>query len=616
MMTKGEESSTTFNARASSSAEIPSTTGSASPTIQRNEIRWYLNTDCITTYIMSLTGHLSLQDLGDLQHLCGMVHDVWREWCPDVFWRKMDDPLDEALRKAEQEVMVWARRHEADGRYKDAEYLIRRANSGLHTKESLKHMWSHLSTDILPTMVAMYEKMGDYTAEEECQEKLVELLFSATSQEQVNEEQRQAVLALSRMLSSFHKRILDLVPNFEANDLFITYRASVLDVVLLNEILLKKGLITSETNEKHTCTSLHIAVKENAINLARQLIKMGADVNSEDWKKQTPLHVAATCARSEIIELLLDNQAKIEAVDHFRNTPLHAAVEGKCPQDTVAYLVNAKADLNASNKYGDTALNFAIKLDLPATASLLLEKGANVKASNDGDKPLSIAVCWGRTWAIDLLLKYRANLARNHREAYDVLKVAVKMNRDSIVQILLNRIEISRSPSYEENNYDGLLVLLCAINDDDVPMVEMLLKAGIGIDERYYDGDTALHQAVVGGRDPHERIVKLLLEHDAVGLERANWYGDTALHLAVRLSRRNMLVILLRHKPHELPILCNMQNRHGETPLDIARAEAKGKEDPRVEVSVLYLLENALKLVSATGLHNRMGEEVWNSEFV
>ena len=71
---------------------------------------------------------------------------------------------------------------------------------------------------------------------------------------------------------------------------------------------------------------------------------------------------------------------------------------------------------------------------------------------------------------------------------------------------------------------------------------------------------------------------------------------DTALHLAVRFSRRNMLGTLLRHKPDELPVLCQMKNIFGQTPIDLARAVAKGKEDPSVEISVLYLLEKALEL--------------------
>ena len=617
MRTKDEESLMTSNALASNSPDIPSTTGSASPPIRRSESRWYLNTVWLTSYTKSLTGHLSLQDLGDLQHLYMILHEIWPDRDDEPFW-EMDGFLDEALCKGAQEIMIWARRHEAGGRYRDAEYLIRRAIPGSHGEESLKHMCSHLSENVLRMMAPIYEGMGDYAAGEERQERLVKSLFFAKSQEQVNEEQIQAVVALSRLLSNFLTRVLDLVPNFGESDLFITYRAAVLDVVLLNEVLLEQGLIKSETQENHHGTSLHIAAKENATNLARQLIEMDADVNSEDEFSRTPLHIAARYAGFEMIELLLNNKAKVEVLDNLDNTPLHAAVLGERPEENVAHLVNAKVDINARNIIGYTALCLAIRYNGPEIVSLLLEQGASVEATDHGEPPLFTAVREQKTWAIKLLLDNGANLLEKNRAGYNVLDVAMKMDREyrkPIVKILLDRTEKTRSTSYEENDYEGPLVLHYAIETGNVPMVEMLLKARVGIHARDH-GDTALHQAIREGGEPHERIIQLLLEHDAVDMQRVNLYGETALHLAVTHSRLNMLGILLRHKLHELPILCNIQNNDGERPLDIARNLAKNKMDVSVEVSILHLLEDVVRLVSATGLHKGTGEEPWNSDLV
>ena len=534
-------------------------------------------------------------------------------------WFEKLDPLGEALSNAVQETLIWARRNEADGRYSDAEYLIRRANSGSHGKDSLKHTWSHLSEDFLPTMVSIYEKMGDYTAAEVCQEKLVELLFAKTpgisNFEKQILDQSHAVTNLSRLLSNFKKRILDLAPDFGENpppyeDVPITYRAAVLDINSLNDSLLVQGLIPLAPREEKCCTSLHVAAKENAINLARQLIKMGADVNCEDERSRTPLHVAAFYAGSEMTILLLENQAKVEAVDVAGCTPLYAAMVGKRPQETMTSLVNAKPNVNAMAWYGatawhgGTALNLAIQYDLPAIASLLLEQGANVEASDFGEGALFTAVHHRRNWAIDLLLDNGANLLEKNRKGHNVLDVAVKMDRESIVRILLDRIQKTRSASYAENDYEGLLILHYAVEKANVSIVEMLLKARVGIHARDQFRDTALHQAIYVGQESHERIVRLLLESGAFQMQSINFNGETPLHYAVRRSRRNLLAILLQHKPDELPALCQLRNRDGQTPLDLARALAKGKEDPSVEISVLYLLENALNLVSTTGLNS------------
>ena len=413
----------------------------------------------------------------------------------------MEEFLREALSDAVEETMIWARRHEADGRYRDAEYLIRRTNSFFHGENPLKHMWSHLNEDVLPTMVSIYEKMGDYTAAEMCQEKLVRQLF-AEIPEQGNEEQIQAVATLSRLLSNFQKRILDLVPNFGAisqvsRDLFITYRAAVLDVYSLNEGLLEQGLINFEPRKEHNCMSLHIAAKENAINLARQLIEMGADVNSEDWESKTPLHIAAAYAGSDMIGLLLDNQAKVEVVDVVGYTPLHAAVVGKRPKENVAFLVNAKAEINASGNSGYTALSLAIHFNLQEIASLLLEQGADVEASGHREAALFTAVKHNATWAVDLLLGNGANLLARNRNGDTVLKVAVRRNRESIVQILLDRGENIKPVFYEEEEYKDTM-LHCAIQNANVAIVEMLFKAHVGIYSCDYKNDRPLHQAISG----------------------------------------------------------------------------------------------------------------------
>ena len=526
------------------------------------------------------------------------------------------DPLGEALSNAVQETLTWARRHEADGRYSDAEYLIRRVDSGSHGIDSFRHTWSHLSEDVLPTMVSIYEKMGDYTAAEVCQERLVKQLLakipSISDIEKLILDQFHAVTNLSRLLSNFKKRILDLVPEPGGNprpyeDVSITYRAALLDVKSLNLSLLLQGLIPLAPREEKCCTSLHVAAKENAINLARRLLEMGADVNSEDERSCTPLHIAAYHAGSEMMILLLENQAKIEAVDDAGCTPLDAAMIGRRPQEIIAYLVNARADIDAQNANLESALRLAISDNLQAVAPLLLEKGANVEASGHGEAPLLTAVKHNRIWAVDLLLAKGANLANllgENVHGQTVLFIAVVANRESVVRSLLYH-----GASYEEGENVRIPILHCAIKIANVSIVEMLLKARIGIHTRNLDGDTALHCAISWGQEPHERIFKLLLAHDAVGMQEANSYGNTALHYVVSFGRRNMLVLLLELKRDELPDVYDMRNSRGLTALDMARAMAQFKRISSDEVSILYLLENAFRPVSAIRVVDGVGDQ-------
>src|SRR5690349_1477719 len=72
---------------------------------------------------------------------------------------------------------------------------------------------------------------------------------------------------------------------------------------------------------------------------------------------------------------------------------------------TVTALVNQKADLNAAQPDGATALAWAVYLDDSETANLLLSAGANVKTSDEyGDTPLTLACANGNAALVKKLL--------------------------------------------------------------------------------------------------------------------------------------------------------------------------------------------------------------------
>ena len=266
--------------------------------------------------------------------------------------------LDEALGAVVQETIVRARQHEADGRYRDAEYLFRRASS--NEPNSMETVSPYQSEDVLPTLVSIYEKLGDYPVAEMAQETLLRRLF-ATSPNQITEEQTRAVCTYSKMLSNFQERIHNLGFDLEMLvetyiDLFIVYRVAVLDIPQLNEVSLDQGLIPIQNSGG---TVFHIAVKENAVNLASLLIKKGIRVSSRDPKSVTPLHIAAQYAEAPMVKLLLANGADVEAVDDFQRTPLQAALQaaliGNSDEQKLALLIYAQADMEVRDALGRTA---------------------------------------------------------------------------------------------------------------------------------------------------------------------------------------------------------------------------------------------------------------------
>lgn len=75
-------------------------------------------------------------------------------------------------------------------------------------------------------------------------------------------------------------------------------------------------------------TPLHFAVISHAHQAMKELVRLGADVNLCDFKKQSPLYWAARCWNSEAIAVLVASGANIHAQTQIGGfTPLHAVFD-------------------------------------------------------------------------------------------------------------------------------------------------------------------------------------------------------------------------------------------------------------------------------------------------
>lgn len=115
---------------------------------------------------------------------------------------------------------------------------------------------------------------------------------------------------------------------------------------------------------------LMIAVLRGHIEVARALIRHGADVNKPGW---TPLHYAATYpGRNAVaqVELLLDHHAYIDAESPNGTTPLMMAAQYGAP-DVVRLLLTEGADARLVNQQKLSALDFAYRGSRPTAAELI-----------------------------------------------------------------------------------------------------------------------------------------------------------------------------------------------------------------------------------------------------
>jgi predicted LPLAT superfamily acyltransferase len=131
------------------------------------------------------------------------------------------------------------------------------------------------------------------------------------------------------------------------------------------------------------------------------LLEHDANVDAEDKKGRTPLHLAAGMGKNEAVLVLLGNNAN--------------SVEGRTPHlatgggdvEVVRVLLEHSANVAAEDKKGRTPLQLAAREGNVEVVCELLEHGANVGAEdNRGRTPLQVAVSEGKVEVVRVLLKH------------------------------------------------------------------------------------------------------------------------------------------------------------------------------------------------------------------
>ncbi|HZS71390.1 MAG TPA: ankyrin repeat domain-containing protein [Candidatus Acidoferrum sp.] len=148
-------------------------------------------------------------------------------------------------------------------------------------------------------------------------------------------------------------------------------------------------------------------------SLARQSVAIGATPKAAQnfffeqikhyvYAGDTPLHVAAAGYRAHIARELLRNRASVTATNRRGAAALHYAADGwadspawnpKAQAETIAVLLQAGANPNATDRSGVAPLHRAVRQRCPAAVEALLRGGASVRLKNGaGSTPLHLAV--------------------------------------------------------------------------------------------------------------------------------------------------------------------------------------------------------------------------------
>jgi ankyrin repeat protein len=149
------------------------------------------------------------------------------------------------------------------------------------------------------------------------------------------------------------------------------------------------------------------------------------------------LEEAAQSGSTDKVSQLIDHGADINATDKYGYTALHwAAYEGQF--DTVKLLVERGAKLEIKDNSGATPLLIAAKRGYPDIAKYLLGRGASPDvADNDGWTSLHYAARNGYAEIVQMLLTHNADATLKTLDTSETpLALAREYGRDDVVKAL------------------------------------------------------------------------------------------------------------------------------------------------------------------------------------
>ncbi|CAD5115172.1 DgyrCDS4169 [Dimorphilus gyrociliatus] len=157
------------------------------------------------------------------------------------------------------------------------------------------------------------------------------------------------------------------------------------------EILINNYHVNIEEGDDSGWTPLIIAVSAGREEIVDLLLQCGADVNTTNSTGQCSLHYAASKNRETIVKKLIERKADVNVRDCVNSTPLHRSAS-KGNSTITKLLIESRATLNPQDTGGNSPLHAACEEGRSNDVKLLIDAGANPYLKNkDEQTPHDIA---------------------------------------------------------------------------------------------------------------------------------------------------------------------------------------------------------------------------------
>ncbi len=186
-------------------------------------------------------------------------------------------------------------------------------------------------------------------------------------------------------------------------------------------------------------TPLLGALQNGRLEIARMLLKHGADVDYPDNILRPPLHIASCHQSNDLARLLLDYGVNPNASDTCGKTALHEA-SSRGHNTVVMLLLEYGANVDARSVFEWTPLHCAARRGRQEVVRLLLDHGADANAQKD-DRWMALheAACHGHLQVVEVLLKHGADPRARTCGGMTPFQLASKRNFTQVMRLLSER---------------------------------------------------------------------------------------------------------------------------------------------------------------------------------
>lgn len=262
-------------------------------------------------------------------------------------------------------------------------------------------------------------------------------------------------------------------------------------------------------------SALMYACRRGNLEVARELLSLGASVNMQSSRGRSALHEAIIHEHNDMVDLLLNTKILGHSIDinlkYTRGnsrTPLMMAIRGGDESKQMAYalLKHPEADINLVDQYGDTALSLATWENSQDLLDAILDsKGVDVDTIEKvgGRSPLISAAGQGKEAMVTSLLAHKASIDLKDKR--------------------------------------GGTAAFRAVEGGHIATLDVLMKHNTDIFIKDEEGRTLMHRAAEKNQCEMMRILK---SRD-LDVNSVDKYGMTPVHRACELDKLEAAELLL-----------------------------------------------------------------------